>query len=218
MSDASGTDEASEEGPERWCYDALVARTWGSGDGEQVAILRTLEVVWSHFDPHPLVFAPSVAAVQPCEEFLAGEPAVPTPSERLIALREHLLAARTPGRSTWIEASLAAGAIGAAQVLSFRWLVDGHDPSEHQVPGPGSIRMAAEALPAGGIWRRRALAEPGRRRVVLLATVATPQPRGMPRQATARIEATVEVVAHQPTRLHVSLDASGPRPILTRAP
>lgn len=214
MSDASETDAVSDEGPESWCYDALVARTWTSGEGEQVAILRTLEVVWSHFDPHPLAFAPSVAGVQPCDEFLAGAPAVPTPPERVVALRAHLLAARAPGRSTWIEASLAAGSIGAAQVLSFRWLVDGHDPSEHEAPGPGAMRIAAEALPVGGIWRRRALAEPGRRRVVLLATIATPQPRDMPRQATARSETTVDVVAHQPTRLHVALDATGPRPTL----
>ena len=67
MSDASGTDGGpEEEGPERWCYDALVARTWGSGDGEQAAILRTLDVVWSHFDPHPLVFAPSVRRIAAC--------------------------------------------------------------------------------------------------------------------------------------------------------
>lgn len=210
------------EGPDAWCYDALTARSWGDGDDDaQVSILRTLEVVWTYFHPHPLMYSVCISGTQPLEELLTGTPAVATSPEVLMALREHVLVARVPGRSTYIEVRVAVIRRGgppaehpdAPRLVSLSWRVDGVSPATCD-GGRESVDTSCFGL-APDSARRRVLSKPGRHRLVVSATVQPPGVKaGM--MPWAKLELKVEVRAHEATVVSLELDVSVMPPVLTR--
>ncbi len=194
MSAASDPDaiDASDEGPDRWCYDALEPRTWACGTG-QLALLRSLELVWITFDSNPAYFANRVEGEQAVEDFLVAPPAAPTPSDLLDEVRAYVRGVRAPGRSTWL-------ALEIADDVPFRavwWRIDGANPDACPLPGPASAGVYG-GTPA---WRRRgmrSLVRPGEVDVVVGITLAA---------------------AHEPTELACTLDVSpGTRHQLRVAP
>ena len=159
MSSATGRNatDATAEGPDRWCYDALEPRTWASGSS-QLSLLRSLELVWIHFDSNPACFANLVDGEQALEDFLVGEPAAPTPPALLDEVRAYIRGARTPGRSTWLALEVAPGHPPFGGVW---WRLDGENPERCDLPGPDSAGVygGASALGRRGM---RALVRPGR--------------------------------------------------------
>lgn len=210
------------EGPEAWCYDALTARSWDDGgDDAQVSVLRTLEVVWTYFHPHPLMSAVCISGTQPLEELLAGTPAVATSPAVLTALRAHVIGARVPGRSTYLEVRVAvvrragppAEHPDAPRLVSLAWRVDGVSPATCD-GGREAVDTAGFGL-APDAARRRVLVNPGRHRLLVIATVQPPGVKaGM--MPSAKLELTVEVRAHEATVVALELDVSVMPPVLTR--
>lgn len=168
MSAASdrGAIDASDEGPERWCYDALEPRTWTCGMG-QLSLLRSLELVWITFDSNPAYFANRVEGEQAIEDFLVGPPAAATPSDLLDEVRAYVRGVRTPGRSTWLALEVA----DDVPFLGVWWRIDGANPEACPLPGPASAGVYGGA-PA---WRRRgmrSLVRPGKVDVLVGITLA----------------------------------------------
>lgn len=144
------------EGPEDWCYDALESRCW-SAAGSDMTLLRSLELVWIHFDGNPACFANMVDGEQAIEDFLVGPPAAETPANVLEEARAYLRGVRTPGRSTWLALELAPD---HPPVYGTWWRVNGQNPEGCQLPGPESAGCYGGS-PATNRRGMRALVRPG---------------------------------------------------------
>lgn len=195
---ASCVASADDEGPDRWCYDAVETRTWGYPDGGALTVLRSLELVWLRFDSNPAAFATFVDGEQAFEDFLVGPPAGPLTDEVTAEVRAYLRGVRAPGRSTWLALELGAGLGGVS------WTLDGVSPDACELPGPDAAGVygGASAISRRGI---RALARPG---------VVEVRVRAYAAHVAVEATHTLDVVAHQPRRLRVALVDSGSAPSL----
>ncbi|MBK9036400.1 MAG: hypothetical protein IPL61_34990 [Myxococcales bacterium] len=190
---------AAAHGPAAWCYDALTERTWPSGRDGQLTVLRALEVVWIRFDSNPAYFANLIDGAQALEDFLAGPPAVATEPEVLAEVHAHILAARAPGRSTWLELEL-----GAGELFSPYWRVDGANPEECPLPGPAAAGIYG-GEPASTRRGLRALVTPGAHEVLAVASIRGPGPH----QPFVTVEARAQVGLAQGEARTLRLERDG---------
>ncbi|HUQ05855.1 MAG TPA: hypothetical protein VM261_25310 [Kofleriaceae bacterium] len=193
-------DAAPDEGPDRWCYDALEARTWRR-DSWQLSLLRSLELVWIYFDSNPACFANMVDGEQAIEDFLVGEPAAATPPEILDEVRAYLRGARAPGRSTWLALEVAPGHPPFHGVW---WRIDGESPESCGLPGPdyAGVYGGASAMGRRGM---RALVRPGTVElqvgISLRGDAATPT---APR--LVELTRTIAIAPHVGNRVQITFD------------
>ncbi|MBZ0235384.1 MAG: hypothetical protein K8M05_23855 [Deltaproteobacteria bacterium] len=187
---------AASEGPDCWCYDALEARRWLRGSW-QLAVARSLELVWIHFDSNPACFANMVEGEQAIEDFLVGPPAAPTPPAVLDEVRAYIRGARTPGRSTWLALELAPD---HPPFHGMWWRIDGENPEGCALPGPSSAGVYGGA-PA---WHRRgmrALVRPGQVHVAVGVSV-----QGAPKPV--ELAQTLDIAPHVGRTLRVVFDSA----------
>ncbi len=203
MATASDDDDrrrrADAEGPAHWCYDALERREWGYEGRGILTLLRGLELAWITFDGGPAVFANMVEGEQALEDFLVGPPAVVISDELYAGVRAHVLAARTPGRSTLLTLDAQADLAGAS------WTVDGLDPLWCRMPGPESAGCYGGGSPR---TRRgfRALTRAGAVEVVVRGSVRTDPHRFVPLE----LRHTLDVAPHVSRHLRVVIDGVAP--------
>jgi hypothetical protein len=195
---AANASGASDEGPERWCYDALEARTW-SAMSWQVSVLRSLELVWIHFDSNPACFANMVEGEQAIEDFLVGPPAAATPAPLLAEVRAYIRGARTPGPSTWLALELAPG---HPPYFGIWWRIDGVNPEGCGLPGPDYAGVYG-GTSAFGRRGMRALARPGA--VELHVGISVRGEAMVPR--VVELTRTITVAPHVGHRVQVVFDS-----------
>jgi hypothetical protein len=150
----------ADNGLERWCYDAIRQREWSWGSSN-VVLRRCADLVWMHFDTNPAYFCTNVLAVQPIEAFLSDGAPVAAPDDVVSALRDHLLAVRTPGSTTWLAIGVSLHGAADCSLISADLRQDGVSLASVPIPGPAAAGLYDWPPPGPRAQSLRLLVPPG---------------------------------------------------------